>query len=235
MRSAGFIGMICLAVLASGLKARAQSSSLYLEQGAPPVMVDGRPTTPALQAASYCAVPVPEPRRFAVHDLVTIIVRESSSATSEATLETDKDVSVDGSIDQFPMFQLEDLLNGRLRSSEFDNGTKPQVGLSYKGEFEGDGGYERSDQVTTRITAQVIDVKPNGLLALEARTFIKNDEETLTILLNGFCRAEDVAPDNTILSTQMFDLRLTKTHTGELRKASKKGLLTRLLELVFNF
>jgi flagellar L-ring protein precursor FlgH len=81
----------------------------------------------------------------------------------------------------------------------------------------------------------VVDVKPNGTLALEARKHIENDDEKLTISLTGFCRPEDVAADNTVLSTQMFDLRVNKQHQGEVRNAQKKGLLTKLLDFVFNF
>jgi flagellar basal body L-ring protein FlgH len=73
------------------------------------------------------------------------------------------------------------------------------------------------------------------MLSLEARKFIKNDKEALTIKLTGYCRAEDVSADNTVLSTQMFDLRVIKEHEGELRKATKKGILTKALDLLFNF
>ena len=40
---------------------------------------------------------------------------------------------------------------------------------------------------------------------------------------------------NTVLSTQMFDLRVAKTHEGEIRKAQKKGLFTKILDTIFNF
>jgi len=80
-----------------------------------------------------------------------------------------------------------------------------------------------------------MDVKPNGTLSLEARTQVKNDDEDMTITVTGYCRAEDVAADNTVLSTQMYDLRVNKQHAGEVRKASKKGVITKVLEFLFNF
>ncbi len=89
--------------------------------------------------------------------------------------------------------------------------------------------------MTGRVQARVIDVKPNGTLVLEARKFNQIDDETLTIVLTGVCRAEDITVDNTILSSELYDLSLVKTHTGELRRASKKGLITRLLDLLLNF
>jgi flagellar basal body L-ring protein FlgH len=70
-----------------------------------------------LQHASYTAViPLP-PRKFALHDLVTIVVRESSNASSEGKLETSKELEVEGEISDFPSLQLKDLLQFRLKGA----------------------------------------------------------------------------------------------------------------------
>jgi flagellar L-ring protein FlgH len=177
---------------------------------------------------------LPEPRTFAVHDLVTIVVRESTENDTKATLETEKETKLDGGIDAFPKFQLEDILNGQLGASNFSKG-KPQVGIDFKKEFEGDGTFKRKDTFTTRLTAKIIDIKPNGLLVLEARKHVQTDKETVSIVLTGTCRTEDVGGDNSILSTNLSDLRLTKNHEGEVKNATKKGLLTNLLEGFFAF
>ena len=107
--------------------------------------------------------------------------------------------------------------------------------MNFSRSFEGEGDYARKDALADRITARVVDVKPNGNLVLEARKFVQNDDEKLELVLTGYCRAEDVTADNSVLSTQMYNLDLRKQHSGELRRASKKGLLTKLLDFVFNF
>ncbi len=231
MRSALF-AMVMLVATSSAL---AQSSSLLLAPAKEPARVHGLMVNEALQTASYTSViPVP-PRKFALHDLVTIIVRESSTASSEASLETEKEATVAGEITNVP--DLTQLLQLRLKNSPFtaNGGVTPKIGADFSKEFEGDGEYERKDEVVFRITARVIDVKPNGTLSLEARKAIQNDKEKLTITLTGYCRAEDVAADNTVLSTKMFDLRVNKQHAGELRNASKKGILTKVFDFIFNF
>ena len=227
--------------------AHAQSSSLYVQQpprlsapAQPPAQAAGRadrpgpPVNPYLQRMSYTAVAPPEPRRFAVHDLITIVIREQSVSTSESTLETQKDTTFDGGINAFPHFEASDLLNLRLRNSDSPENL-PQLDVEMNQEFEGEGEYERRDTMTTRLTARVVDVKPNGMLTLEARTQIRNDEETQTITVTGYCQPQDVSIDNTVLSTQMFDLRVTKTNEGELRDSGDKGFLTEVLETIFNF
>lgn len=227
------IAAMTLALCAATAPAQ-QSSSLYLAQTPPPqVSEQGKPVNPYMQRASYLAVSVPEPRQFRPHDLVTIIVREASSSTSEGELQTEKEVGVEGSVEAMidPEAFIKDL---RITPAKLSAGV-PAAGVEFSKEFEGDGEYERRDEVVTRLTARVLDVKPNGTLALEARTHIANDDETVTIVVTGYCRAEDVAADNTILSTQMYDLRVEKKHTGEIRDASKKGVLTKALEFLFNF
>lgn len=234
--------LACIAVIAlvSPL-AVAQSSSLYLQQQeqAPPAATyaaDGRRVNtlaPAVAATSFAAVRLPEPRRFAVQDLVTIIIRESTRTDFESSLETEKKAKFDGKIPNFPHLTLRDLLNLQVEAGSTEN--TPKLSIDYKQDWQGEGEYSRSDSITGRITARVIDVKPNGTLVLEARKFIQSDKESLNIVLTGACRAEDVAVDNTVLSTQLYDLHLDKQHEGELKKSTKKGFLTKIFEAIFNF
>lgn len=225
--------------------AKGQSSSLFVEDvpaqpsavAAPRVASSPSQTaarlSPGLAATSHLAVIPPEPRFFAVHDLVTIIVRESTEAESESTLETEKKVNFDGQISAWPGVRgLDDLWNLFLKT---DLSANPRLAAEFRKKFEGDGEYERTDKFTTRLTARILDVKPNGTLVLEARKFIRSDREELEMVLTGVCRAEDVTADNTVLSTQLYDLRLDKQHRGELKNATKKGILTKVFETLFAF
>lgn len=227
--TAGLVGLMAFSAIA-----QENTSSLYMMQPVAPVQpVDGKYVNPYMQAGSYMAVVIPPPREFKVHDLVTIIVRESSTAISESDLTTEKSSDINGSVEA--MIDLKDLFTDlQVKPAGFSSGI-PRVDVTFDKDFEGNGEYERRDEVVTRLTAQVVDIKPNGTLALEARTNIANDNETLTITVTGYCRAEDVTGDNAVLSTQMFDLRVNKQHAGELRKVSKKGVLTKALETIFNF
>jgi len=187
----------------------------------------------ALRDVSMFAVAPPKPREFEKHDLVQIVVRETSNAKSSQTLETEKEYSIKGRIAQWPDFNLVELLQLQLMQGSGDN--KPQLDLSVDKDFEGDGEYERKDDFTARLTAEVIDILPNGNLVLEARTFIKTDQETQTIKVTGICRPEDVSAANTIFSSQLHDLNVEKNHEGELRKSSEKGIIAQILDTIFAF
>ena len=222
-----------LLLAAASARAGAQSSSLYLATPKEPTRTRGQVMDPQLQAASFSAVLPAAPHNFAVHDLITVIIREQSSASSDSVLNTNKEDKVDGVVTGFPNFNLGELLNGQLHAGQTAN--LPKVGIDFKNNFSGNGQYERKDTLTTRLTARIVDIKPNGTLSIEARTFVQNDKEKLTIKVTGYCRPDDVLADNTILSTQLFDLNVAKTHEGELRQASKKGVITKVLETLFNF
>ena len=107
----------------------AQSSSLYVQQqggpGASPAFVHGRVDrlSPSIAVSSFSAVRLPEPRRFAINDLISIIIRESSSNDTTASLETEKETTLDGEISAFPNLQLKDLLNFQLGQSDMSRGT----------------------------------------------------------------------------------------------------------------
>jgi flagellar L-ring protein FlgH len=174
---------------------------------------------------SFFAVPPAKPRTLQKHDLITIVVREQSSFSSEGTAETKKDGSIDASIQQFPKL---DLANFAIANAI---GTvQPRIALSGERDYNGEGAVDRKDSFTARIQAEVVDVKPNGTLIVQARKRIVTDEEEQVFMLSGVCRVQDILPDNTVLSTQLYDLELRKTHTGVVHDATKRGWVPRALD-----
>ena len=187
----------------------------------------------ALRSMSLFAVAPPKPRAFQQHDLVQIIVRETSQAKSSQDLETKRDYKLDVKVPQWPDFNLRDMVNFQLHAG--DNSDNPAAQLDAKNNFKGQGDYERKDDLTARLTAEVIEVLPNGNLVLEARTQIKTDDEEQSMKATGICRPADITAANTILSNQIHDLVIQKMHKGELRKANEKGILAKVVDLIFAF
>lgn len=184
-----------------------------------------------LESVSFFAVPAPEPRTLRKHDLVTIIVREQASFTSEGETETEKQADLQARLDEF--------IKLKLNNWELEGGgvgaVPPSIRASASRDFEGEGTVDRRDSFTTRVTAEVVDVKPNGTLVLQARKRIKTDDEEQVLILTGICRAEDVLADNTVLSTQLHDLNLEKQHTGAVRDATKRGAVPKWLDALNPF
>lgn len=238
--------IVCLAtmVLTAGVftaSAAAQSSSLFLRRHdrSTAALASPPPETGSLSRAiaesSFVAVTQPETRQYAVHDLVTIIVRESVSSDVETKLMTEKEFTQKGRIKAIPRLRMQNFLNFQVRQSNFDDGDSPKLELDFDNEYDAKASSSQRNTFTARITARIIDIKPNGTVVLEARKKIQTDDDSFTMVLTGSGRKEDITVDNTIRSDLIYDMNLVKKHTGELRKSSKKGLLTKLFEVIFNF
>ena len=176
-------------------------------------------------AASFFAVVPPEPRVLKKMDLVTVIIREQSEFKSEGTTDLTRDAKLEAVINQFIKLNLSNMeLEPAIGS------VKPTIDMSANRDFKGDGSVDRKDSFTARVQARVVDVKPNGTLVLESRKTIKTDDEVQTYLLSGTVRAEDITADNSVLSTQMYDLHLEKNTEGAVRSATKRSWLNKLFD-----
>jgi flagellar L-ring protein precursor FlgH len=175
---------------------------------------------------SFIAVPEPTPKLLKQHDLVTIIVNEQSDISSKGTSNLTRDSQLDAKVDNFVQLRASNLTVKGLQST-----TTPEIKLEGNRTFQGQGDVERSDSFTARITAEVVDVKPNGTVVLQARKKIKADDEEQTFVLTGTCRAEDITAADSVLSSQLYDLQLQKTHTGDVRNSTKRGFFGKLLDL----
>jgi flagellar L-ring protein precursor FlgH len=194
------------------------------------VSTSSDPMGASYSAVSFFTVPEAKPRMLKKHDLVTIIVDEASTYSSAGTTDLQKSADFDAKINAMIRLSLKNL-------SLSENGTSaiPEINTSGTRDFKGDGAVNRTDSLTTRITAEVLDVKPNGTLVLQARQHIKTDDEEQTMILSGNCRVEDVTPDNTVLSSQMFDKDVTKSNKGAVRDTMKRGWVPKLLDVINPF
>lgn len=177
---------------------------------------------PGIAMYNTLAVQAPPPREFAKHDLVTIVIRETIQTDLENELNTEVKTSQSAGITDIPY--VNDVLNTPLT-----------LGTTSNQKWEGDGDKSNSNSVSTRITAEVVDVLPNGNLILEARKLLQLDSELHEVLLSGICRPDDITRENTVLSTQLNRLTLRQITQGDLHNAAKKGWITQVLDTVFGF
>lgn len=225
---------VCVMVVGLGMFTGSSSAqSLYVTAD---VQETGPEATTApvmyLEDVSLTYIPEPEIRTYQKHDIITIIIDEVSSQTSSQKLETEKEsqskIEIDAMIDLLKLFELQLNTNPRLANRTiFD--------ASASREFTGEGDYERKDRFSARITATVLDVKPNGTLVLEAQKRIQKDDEIQTLVIAGMARTEDITNQNTILSSQLAGLSLAVQNEGDVKDAAKKGIITEFFDTLFAF
>ncbi len=155
-------------------------------------------------------------KAHAVGDLLTIIVTENSNATQSATTTVSKKSSTNVAKGVGPILRL-----------------IPKFGLGGDSTSAGQGSTTRTNTLNARITVKVIEVKPNGTLVVEGVRSVKTNSDDQITRLTGLVRVEDVAPDNTVLSTAVADANITYTGKGPISDKQKPGFLSKLLKAIF--
>lgn len=194
--------------------ASAQSSSLF-----------GEPSQRALTLEdAFTYVPTPEPPTIGLHDIVTVVVKDAFQYTNEGELVQRKLANLEATLEDW--IELDGLNIQKAPQDQGDPSASGQLNSQYRAisEMETTGG------VQFRITARVVDIRPNGNMLLEARKEVVDNEEIWEQRLTGEVRPEDIAPDNTVFSEKLADLRIEKRETGAVRDGYKRGWFKRMYE-----
>lgn len=213
----------------SSLGAQARDEARNKPEPVPSREAPKTPHNAVYEQHSWITLPTPPPRTYKPGDLLTIIIRETRKWEADADLNTRKQWDLNSELSAFIKF-----INGNLGSADFKRG-QPNIDYSWKDETRSKGDSKREDSLTTRLTAKIIDVKPNGTLVLEGRARLVHDEEYSEITITGVCRKEDVTPDNTILSTQLANKEVLISNKGALRAAAARGWARKLIDMLKPF
>jgi flagellar L-ring protein precursor FlgH len=195
--------------------AQAQSSSLF-------GMPDNRQALTIVDSWTYLQ-PDP-PRQIRMHDPITVIVSESSQVVTEADLQRRKRTNADVLLKNW--IKLDGLNIQKAPQTAGD----PQATLGITNQTQAQADLETAAVIKFTLTAEVVDIRPNGNLVIEAHKRIKNNSEIWEQSLSGIIRPQDVLPNNTVLSDKIMELSIDKRETGHIRDAYKRGWFTRWLD-----
>ena len=124
---------------------------------------------------------------------------------------------------------------GALAFSPANSNALPGIEIGAEKEFQGQGRYQRTDQMTDRFTAKVVEVKPNGNLIVEA-TVVRNwSGDKTRITLTGVVNPKWITQQDTVLSTQIGDLKVDKQHSGAVEDTTQRGVIAQALDFLFAF
>jgi len=165
-----------------------------------------------------------------VGDILMVKIVETASGSKKATTKTKRESKLSGGIAS--LFGFETWLKNHNA-----NFTPSSTSLStnFKNEFDGSGETKRDSTVTATISVRVVDTTPQGNLVIRGIREIRLNNETQHIILSGLVRPEDIAPDNSILSTHIADARIDYAGTGTVSDRQRPGWLARGLDLIWPF
>ena len=201
-------------------------------QGHKPTSISLPPTIPTPNAAPASEGSLWSPasatnmfsdlRARRVGDLVTINVVESATASNNAISKTSRDNELTAG------------WTGVLANLT-GNWVGNNQSVSFKNSLDGEGQTTRTSQLSTYMTAQVIQVLPNRRLAIEGHTQVRVNNENQIIKVQGIIRMEDIDTTNTILSTSIAEAKIELSGEGIVSDKQRPGWFTRILDWVWPF
>ena len=153
-----------------------------------------------------------------VGDAITIVVVESSQASNNATTTTGRSSSLS--------------LSGKADLGKVNPPTA-NISLGTTNDFNGTGSTQTQGMVSTKISALVDSVLPNGNLHIQGSRKITINGEEQTVLIKGIVRPSDIATDNTVFSYNVSEAEIVFKGNGMINNSQSPGWLTKFLHWIF--
>jgi flagellar L-ring protein precursor FlgH len=193
----------------------------------------GGPLDPApmmgLQTAWSYVPPTPA-RALKIHDIVQIRIEESATSLAQGNTSSRKTTSYDAVLKDWIRLVGIDTIKPAPQSDG-----EPRVQTTQNEVYRGDSTQRTSESLTTNIAAEIVDIKPNGLLVLSAHKTITLNDNTWELSLTGSCRNTDIDPSNVVLSRNLLNPIINKQDRGHVRDGYSRGWLTKLLARIKPF
>lgn len=157
-------------------------------------------------------------KAYKVGDIVTIIIIETTEGSQSASLSTSKQQQIQA---------------GMGTSTSWGGGktiSVPSWGAAGAEYQDGGGKSVRKGSLQAKLSARVEKVLSNGNLVIKGTKVIRVNDDKQNLVINGVIRAEDIASDNTIPSTNVADAIIDYEGNGPIGEKTSPGLITRLLD-----
>jgi flagellar L-ring protein precursor FlgH len=161
-------------------------------------------------------------------DIVTVIVQESVAAQSTQNKESTRQSTLNDSVSQF-------LFPPAVSGLGTHGGQLPSIQTSGKSDYTGGGQISNSQSATSTAAVLVTDVLPNGNLVIEGVRLVTFSGETQYVVLHGIIRPDDIAANDTILSSNIAEAKVEFISQGALTDAEKLGWFSKLYEMLRPF
>ena len=161
-------------------------------------------------------------RTYAVGDLVTVLLNESTQANRAQTGEFKRKDSND---------VIPSSLPGKLGLAMGE--TNPLRGSNFSS--AGSGTADQTASLTGSIAVTVVEVLANGNLMVRGEKQLALTEGAEVIQVSGIVRPEDISPNNTVQSRRLANAQIAYRASGDMASAVRPGWGTNLLLKMWPF
>lgn len=165
-----------------------------------------------------------------VNDLVTVVIQESTSQSTQANRSSSKNNT--SNLSGGTLTAGRQLANVANNISNYSNiGFQTNSSANYTGT----GAQTRNESFNTTVSTRVIKILSNGNYFIEgSRELLINGEKQI-IQLSGVIRPYDIGQDNTIDSRYIADAKILYKTEGDVATSTKKPWGTRFFEAIWPF
>lgn len=166
---------------------------------------------------------VSDPRARNIGDLVTIQIVELTTASSSASVDSQRQFSASSGVNAFA---------GKINTSGVDSLFSPLSAQTLKGQ----GAITADSKLQTTLSGRIVAVLPSGALVVEAERDVKINEQRNHVIVRGVTRPSDISAANTVLSSKLSDLEVELAGKGVVSDGTRQpNFVVRLLLKLLNF
>ncbi|MBX7200202.1 MAG: flagellar basal body L-ring protein FlgH [Rhodospirillaceae bacterium] len=111
----------------------------------------------------------------------------------------------------------------------------PAINATSDSNFDGKGSASRSETINVRLAAVVLQVLPNGNLAIAGRQEIRVNNDLRELKVAGVIRPEDIRSDNTIASDKIAEARISYGGRGIITDVQQPRYGQQIFDVIFPF
>jgi len=167
-----------------------------------------------------------------VGDVVTVLIREESTATTDLSESHSKDTKATASVAEL---RLPGLINKPKPDAADDEKGLPKVDWKSSRTYDAKAKAESKEKLEVRVAAVVVERLPNGNLVIEGRREIRHDRDARFIHVCGVVRPADISADNTVLSERLANAKITYEGAGPAARTKNKGWFACVVDFLWPF
>lgn len=176
----------------------------------------------AIYQAGYDVALFQDNKSRHVGDVLTVVLVEKTAASKSASTNTAKDTKLNAGTPT--VFGAPVTLGGKDILA---------AGATSSNSFAGKGDSSQSNSLSGDISVTVAQVLPNGNLIVRGEKSLTLNQGKEFVQISGIVRPVDILSDNTVLSTQLADARISYSGQGAVHDSNTMGWMARFFNSGF--
>jgi len=190
---------------------------------APVAMKAPQQTNGSIYQASYNVALFEDMKARRIGDIINIILTESTQSSKNAKTNLAKTSEMT-------------LVNPTIMGGAAAAGSGTfENSIDSEHAFDGSGSSSQSNSLSGNIAVTVVEILPNGNMKVRGEKLLTLNQGSEHIRVSGIVRPNDVRSDNSVLSTQVANARISYGGTGALADANTNGWLSQFFMKAWPF